>query len=415
MKKKHIKQKSIFLKKKIYILSDCFIPTRNSASGMIYNLSKSLMKDGALVTCIHSGKNPNNNAVVFKDYDLEGLNFITSNLFTSFRNKNVFYRFVFETGLSISLTLKLLFLFKKVKKVDLIIWYGPSAFLWLPAFFVKLISRSPLYYILRDIFPDWLLSIGLVRNKVLYHLLNFLTYPQYIIPDKIGIETEKNLPLILKKVHRKKCVEVLYNWPSIYEIKNKMLKNNIQTCITKISKSKKNKQIIGIYTGNLGNAQDSENILNFLNNQKINNIIKIFFYSPKQYNNLYLNTSFKFKKAVPEYELPALFEISDFGLVSLNKNLISHNIPGKFVSYTQFGLPILCFCNKNSKLAKLIIKYKCGIVIDYEDDQKLNFKKLVAFYNEIKIKNNNYSQNSQKLFEKYFDLEKVKTKLIKII
>ena len=33
-----------------------------------------------------------------------------------------------------------------------------------------------------------------------------------------------------------------------------MLKNNIQTCITKISKSKK--QIIGIYTGNLGNAQD---------------------------------------------------------------------------------------------------------------------------------------------------------------
>ena len=77
---------------------------------------------------------------------------------------------------------------------------------------------------------------------------------------------------------------------------------------------------------------------------------------------MYLNTSFEFKKVVPEYELPALFEFSDFGLVSLNKNLISHNI-GKFVSYTQFGLPILCFCNKNSKLAKLI-EYKCGIVID---------------------------------------------------
>ena len=107
-----------------------------------------------------------------------------------------------------------------------------------------------------------------------------------------------------------------------------MLKNNIQDCIAKFSKRKKNKQIIGIYTGNLGNAQDSENILNFLNKQKINNNIKFFFYSPKQYNNLYLNTSFEFKKAVPEYELPALFEFSDFGLVSLNKNLISHNIPG---------------------------------------------------------------------------------------
>ena len=34
-----------------------------------------------------------------------------------------------------------------------------------------------------------------------------------------------------------------------------MLKNNIQDCIAKFSKEK-NKQIIGIYTGNLGNAQD---------------------------------------------------------------------------------------------------------------------------------------------------------------
>ena len=44
------------------------------------------------------------------------------------------------------------------------------------------------------------------------------------------------------------------------------------------------------------------------------------------------------------------------------------------------------FCNKNSKLAKLIIKYKCGIVIDYEDDQKLNFKKLMAFTMKLKSK-----------------------------
>ena len=45
-------------KKKICILSDCFVPTRNSAAGMIYNLSKSLSEDGAFVTEPYFVANP---------------------------------------------------------------------------------------------------------------------------------------------------------------------------------------------------------------------------------------------------------------------------------------------------------------------------------------------------------------------
>ena len=58
MKNELIKIKRDFKKKNISILSDCFVPTRNSASGMIYNLSKSLIKDGVFVTCNRYSKGP---------------------------------------------------------------------------------------------------------------------------------------------------------------------------------------------------------------------------------------------------------------------------------------------------------------------------------------------------------------------
>ena len=61
MKKINKKFQNHFHMKSVCIVSDCFVPTQNSASGMLYNLSKSLLNDGANVTCIHSGADPKKN------------------------------------------------------------------------------------------------------------------------------------------------------------------------------------------------------------------------------------------------------------------------------------------------------------------------------------------------------------------
>ena len=74
MKKKNLKH--------ICILSDCYIPRRNSAAGMIYNLSRAFCNDGYEVTCIFGGINPveyqyiNPNSI--NAYDLKNMNFINS-------------------------------------------------------------------------------------------------------------------------------------------------------------------------------------------------------------------------------------------------------------------------------------------------------------------------------------------------
>ena len=400
MKPEYSEYKNKFYKKSVCIISDCFIPTRNSASGMIYNLSRSLMKEGAFVTCIHSGHNPEKNQSHFKDYDISGIDFITTNFLDFFRDKNMLSRFFFEIGLSLILSIKVIRLYKQLQNNDLVIWYGPSAFLWLPAFLTKKISNAPIYYILRDIFPDWLKSIGLIKNDTLFKTLNFLSYPQYLIPNKIGVESPENLRLIKLKLRKKIQLEVLYNWPSI---------NSKE--LFKLKKTKVYQKIRAVYTGNFGSAQDANNILKFLNSFTDNKMLEILFYSKNNYPKLDKINYVSFKKTVQENELPNIFYSSNCGVVSLNRNLTSSNIPGKFVSYTQFGLPILCFANKKSKISRLINENQCGIVIDYKDDIGINIEKIKSFCKKIKSNNNIYSKNSKILHEKFFDIIQVKKQI----
>ena len=75
-----------------------------------------------------------------------------------------------------------------------------------------------MYYILRDIFPDWLIDLGIIKNKVIVSLLKLITYPQYLIPNIIGVETDFNLNF-LKAKRKSLKIEVLFNWPSLGRVK----------------------------------------------------------------------------------------------------------------------------------------------------------------------------------------------------
>ena len=52
------------------------------------------------------------------------------------KKKNIFLDF-FELSLAFLLSFKIFLKKKKIKNINLVIWYGPSSFLWLPVFFFK--------------------------------------------------------------------------------------------------------------------------------------------------------------------------------------------------------------------------------------------------------------------------------------
>jgi glycosyltransferase involved in cell wall biosynthesis len=61
-------------------------------------------------------------------------------------------------------------------------------------------------------------------------------------------------------------------------------------------------------------------------------------------------------------EIPALYGQCDVGLVSLDHRHTTHNIPGKFLSYMQSGMPVLASVNCGNDLVMLIAEHGVGKV-----------------------------------------------------
>jgi hypothetical protein len=73
-------------------------------------------------------------------------------------------------------------------------------------------------------------------------------------------------------------------------------------------------------------------------------------------------------------EIPGLLEQCQVGMVALHPHHKTHNIPGKFVSYVQYGLPVLARVNAGTDLEKLIEEQGVGKV--YSGSSVFELKRL---------------------------------------
>ena len=397
--------------KNVLIISDSFVPEKISAAGMIYNLSKEIVGRDIRVICAFSGHDKQK---IKKKYDLNGIKIIQTCFLSGFRNKSLVFRFIFEISISIILAVKCYFYFKNRIKPDLIIWYGPSVFLWIVVKVINFSNQIPVYYILRDIFPDWLISLGIIKNFIVIATLKVISYPQFLVSNVIGVETVENVDYLKNKIKNKK-IELLPNWPNIVLARSYKVDDYIKNNFTSLSGNYKQHQLLKlIYIGNNSLAHDFNSIIDFLNNfEEFDKLIINTFSKPSKLKTI-TNKSVIQKNwgLVSDYNFPFIFSKMDCGIVSLNRHATTSNIPGKFISYVQFGLPIICFANFKSPLSRLILQYECGIVIDLSENKNINKKKLYTFIKDFKKFKKLLSMNSRKLFIEHFDTKSITNKIL---
>ena len=69
-----------------------------------------------------------------------------------------------------------------------------------------------------------------------------------------------------------------------------------------------------------------------------------------------------FHDEIDPTEIPGLYSQCHVGIVALDPRHKTHNIPGKFLSYMQAGLPVLASINPGNDLEKLIEQEGVGRV-----------------------------------------------------
>jgi glycosyltransferase involved in cell wall biosynthesis len=299
----------------------------------------------------------------------------------------------------------------KFEKWEAIIWYSPSIFHGPLIKNLKKKSGGKAYLIIRDIFPEWALDLGVLRKGPAYYFFQWIARRQYALADVIGVQSPGNRVYFKKQVEFRKgqSVEVLQNWLD----KPVRLQSSIRLNEGPLSGRK-----ILVHAGNMGIAQGMDiimelaerimlarNDVGFLLVGRGSEVDRLKNISvQKKLNNVF------FHDEIDPDEIPDLYSQCCAGIVSLDLRHKSHNIPGKFLSYIQNGLPVLAIVNLGNDLAKIIKNEDVGVVCETGCLEEIE-KKCISLLDQLAL-DKQLHQQCQDLFERQFSVSKTVKQLV---
>ena len=271
--------------------------------------------------------------------------------------------------------------FFQANPCELIVFYSPTIFFGGLVRRLKSLWGCPSYLILRDIFPKWALDAGVLREGILYRYLKRKELGQYAVADIIGVEAPGNLSYFNEGLTSNNYrVEVLYNWLDTQE--RPLGRSSWRTKLGIESK------VVFFYGGNIGVAQDMDNILRLAAGLRDNDDIYFLLVgsgSEVQRLNVEIEKqdlrNIRILPPIPQQEYLQCLSEFDVGLVSLDPRLKTHNFTGKLLGYVLCGKPILASLNSGNDLIEFLHHADAGIACTNGEDEKVRAAALLLATN----------------------------------
>jgi len=354
---------------RILLLVVYYLPSTSSAAKLINDLAIEFINRGQDVTVVapdHTAK-----ADIQCDYDdkIRVIRVKTGEI----KNGPMMLRGFREISLSKILWKRAKNIFKE-NSFDLIIYYSPTIFFGPLVKRLKRLFGCPAYLILRDIFPQWAVDAGILRKGFPCRLLRHYEKINYDAADIIGIQSPANKIYFSERgLDKKYRIEVLYNWMS--------LDNDYGASVPFREKLGLNGKIVFFYGGNIGIAQDVDNIVRVA--VRLKDIPEAHFLLvgegsevprlKREIQRMGLE-NFSIHPAVGQRDYMRMIANIDIGMISLDRNLKTHNYPGKMLGYMYHAKPILASINPGNDLQDILQEYEAGLVSYNGDDE--------TFYNQ---------------------------------
>jgi glycosyltransferase involved in cell wall biosynthesis len=249
----------------------------------------------------------------------------------------------------------------RAMKWDFLVWYSPPIFFGPLIWALRRRSGARGYLILRDIFPEWAVDLGLVRKGPVYLLFKAIAAFQYAVADVIGVQTKSNLGYLAKwEDPPRRRLEILHNWLAV---------TPEAECSISLKDTKLTGRKLFVYIGNMGVAQGLDIFIEMIASLRNRTDIGFVFVGRgSEFARLQAEKASRgldntlFFGEIDPAEIPGLLKQCHVGIVALHPDHRTHNIPGKFVSYVQYGLPVLARVNAGTDLQLLIEDHGVGKV-----------------------------------------------------
>lgn len=320
-----------------------------------------------------------------------------------YKNKQHFLRLLSEIVMSLSMLLKIITYKMRGRSFDRVVYISPSIFNGIPAYIAKRVFDCDLHLILRDHFPFWLLN---TRPRKFYAImlkpLEYLARWNYNVASRIGCETKENIRHLQSVVSKKisnKCY-VQENWIAK---KKRLSTKHMNRKITRF-----------IYSGNLAKAQYPEFLSHIT--EAISNCEHAELFLLGNYRNFkeilssnIYSSNIHWQKPIFGQAYEELVASCDVGIVTLDPNLHTENIPGKFVDYTSTGLAVLGLLPIKNPITNVLKSRQLGLsvseatrenaellvtsFINMKDDQLNHVKSMSLEYASERYQINNLIRN----------------------
>lgn len=390
---------------RIALIADTFPPLRTSGAIQLRDLSREFARQGHALTVLLPSPD------LSKPWSLDEVDGAQVLRLRAPRTKDIGY--VRRTLGEFLMPFAMLRQFKKSplfrEKWDGVIWYTPSIFHGPLAAALKKSSGCKGYLIIRDIFPDWAVDVGLIGRGLPYRFFDVVARYQYSVADVIGVQTLGNRGYFeLWQQQPGRILEVLQNW---------LDKPTQFHCSIRVNETTLAGRKVFVYAGNMGVAQGMDILIDLVDKFRHRTDVGFLFVGrgsdsarlKAAAKNRELDNVVFYDEIHPD-EIPGLYAQCSAGILALDRRHKSHNIPGKFLTYMQSGLPVLANVNPGNDLAQMIRDEQVGQVCEsnqVDDLAQLANRLLGQIESDDQL-----PTRCQKIFERDFAVEKTVRQIV---
>lgn len=254
--------------------------------------------------------------------------------------------------------------FSKIK-FDLVLYSTPPITFCKAIEYVKKRDGAKTYLLLKDIFPQNAVDLGMMKKNgikgLLYKSFRKKEKKLYRISDRIGCMSQANADYVLKHNPEvdSSIVEVC---PNSIEPIDVSIDLETRESIRKKYEIPLDKKIF-VYGGNLGKPQGIDFMVDCLRTQRDN--VDIFFLiigDGTEYGVIesYLNEErpqhVKLMRRLPKADYDMLVAASDVGLIFLDHRFTIPNFPSRLLNYMQAKIPVFAVTDPNTDIGKVIVE-----------------------------------------------------------
>ncbi len=287
-----------------------------------------------------------------------------------------------------------------LKKPNIILTPSPPLTNGLFAILLGKIKGSKSIYNVQEIYPDLLINLGYLKNRVFIKILKKIERWVYNMSDVVTTIDNQFYNIIESRIKEKNKLIIIPNFvdTELYSTKSSVS--------LPVEFKKKEDYTNILYAGNIGLAQEWDLIINLakeIKEFKINiwivgeGLMKVYLES--EIEKYRLNNI----KLLPYYDrkyMPAINLFADIYFIAMNKKVEKYGFPSKVYTIMASGKPMIVVSSEETPIVSFLKDINAALLVT--DHSLSKFKKeVLKLHNSIDLRDKLGSNGRQEIIKKY--------------